>query len=525
MRVAAIDVGSNSIHMVVAQVEADGRFQVIDRAKEMVRLGRRTLTSGYLSQDAMDDGVRVLSTFKTLAERQGVVRFSAVATAAVRESRNGGEFVQRVRDEVGLRVKVVPGREEARLVFLGVRYSIGLRGEPTLLVDAGGGSVELVLIENDEAVALESVKLGVARLSERYLTGDRPGARQIAAMEEQIEAELAPVFDRILTGRIRRVIGTSGTLLNLVSMVAAAQSGMHPTQLHNFAVDAEGISRLRRQLVKSERSERRYIEGIDVKRVDFVVVGACLMDYILKRLAVRELVACTWALREGFDFITRHRRGIEETNRYNDPRRRSVARFARHLGDVGPHAPHTAKLALRLFDQLKEEITVVPGAREWLEYASLLHDVGHHIGHRDHQHHSYYLIRNGELLGFRPEEIQVIALTARYHRKAAPKDSDDGYSSLSKPLRRTVLTLAGILRVADALDRSHYAVVKDITVQRDNGQLVLELDTAGDDAELEIWEARRRCAPLEELLDTAIDFQVIDRRKEQDGHRTASIPR
>src|SRR5215468_7834113 len=174
MRIAAVDVGSNSIHMVVAQVEADGRFHVLDRAKDMVRLGRRTLNSGRLSPQAIDAGVRTLAAFRTLAERQGVTRITAVATSAVREAANGGDFIKKVEDDVGLRVKVIPGREEARLVYLGVRHAIDLRREPTLIVDIGGGSVELIHVQDEKPVALHSLKLGVARLTEEFLHNDPP---------------------------------------------------------------------------------------------------------------------------------------------------------------------------------------------------------------------------------------------------------------------------------------------------------------------------------------------------------------
>ena len=176
MRIAAVDVGSNSIHMVVAQVEADGRFRVLDRAKDMVRLGRRTLNKGKLSSEAIDAGVRTLAAFRTLAERQGVSRITAVATSAVREAANGGDFIERVEADVGLRVKVIPGREEARLIYLGVRHAIDLTDKPTLIVDIGGGSVEFILTDKGQAVGLESHKIGVARLSERFLTSDPPEA-------------------------------------------------------------------------------------------------------------------------------------------------------------------------------------------------------------------------------------------------------------------------------------------------------------------------------------------------------------
>jgi len=524
MRIAAIDVGSNSIHMVVAQLEADGRFQVLDRAKEMVRLARRTLASGALSADAMNAGIRTLSVFRTLAERQGVERFKAVATSAVREAKNGGDFIQRVKDEVGLRVKVIPGREEARLVYLGVRHAIDLRNDTTLIVDIGGGSVELILTEDEKLVAIDSLKLGVTRLSEQIPLGDRISGKVLSALESHLAEALDPVLDQWPAGRIRRVIGTSGTMLNLVS-IAAYQRGEPPNgHLNNFAVTAEEIAKVRRMVAKADRDERLRIKGLDSKRADLIVAGACVADYIMQRLRARELVACTWALREGLvlDFIAHHRKGIEETERYAEPRRRNVARFARHLGEIGTHGTQVANLALRLFDQLEGDLAVLPGAREWLEFAALLHDVGHHIGHKDHQRHSYYLITNGDLLGFRRNELEIIGLTARYHRKAAPKESDDGYAALSKVERRTVRALAGILRIADGLDRSHYGVVRDLIAVRRSDRLTLQLASEGDDAALEIWEARRRAGLLEEVVGCGIDFEVVPHRPQAVARRAAS---
>ncbi len=524
MRIAAIDVGSNSIHMVVAQLEADGRFQVLDRAKEMVRLARRTLASGALSAEAMNAGIRTLSAFRTLAERQGVERFKAVATSAVREAKNGGDFIQRVKDEVGLRVKVIPGREEARLIYLGVRHAIDLRHDTVLIADIGGGSVELMLTEDEKLTAVHSLKLGVTRVSEQFLPGDRISGKTLSALESHLAEQLDPALDQFGKGRIRRVVGTSGTMLNLVS-IAGYQRGEPPNgHLNNFAVTAEEIGKVRRMLTKADRDERLRIKGLDGKRADLIVAGACLADYIVQRVGARDLVACTWALREGLvlDFIAHHRRGIEETERYTDPRRRNVVRFARHLGEIGTHGPHVAGLALRLFDQLEGDVAVSPDARDWLEFAALLHDVGHHIGHKDHQRHSYYLITNGDLLGFRREELEIIGLTARYHRKAAPKESDDGYGTLSKSDRRTVRTLAAILRIADGLDRSHYGVVRDVTAVRQGDRLTLQLTSEGDDAELEIWEASRRASLLEEVLGCAIDFEVVSHRPRAVAERAAS---
>jgi exopolyphosphatase/guanosine-5'-triphosphate,3'-diphosphate pyrophosphatase len=516
MRIAAIDVGSNSIHMVVAQVESDGRLRVLDRAKEMVRLGHRTLTNGRLSSDAMNNGIRTLSAFRTLAERQGVVRFKAVATSAVREAANGGDFIQRVRDEVGLRLKVIPGREEARLIYLGVRHAIDLRSESALIVDAGGGSVEFVLSEDDKPTSLHSVKIGVARLSEKFLSDDDPpSARDLSNLEDYFSEHLDPVLGPIAKRDIRRVIGTSGTMLTLISIAGHLRGEPADVHLNNFVVTADEITRVRRLLTKADRDARLRVKGLDAKRVDTIVAGACLADYVMREVGAEEMIACTWALREGvmLDFIAKHRKGLEETERFTDPRRRSIVRFARHLGagegEAGEHGRHVARLALRLFDQLHGDLDLGPPARDWLEFAALLHDIGHHIDHKNHQRHTYYLITNGELLGFRHDEIEIIAQTARYHRKGGPKDSDEEYRALSSTDRQTVRALSALLRIADGLDRSHYGVVQDVIVARRGDRMTLQLSTEGDDVELEVWEGRARAELLEKVLGHDIEFRVV----------------
>jgi exopolyphosphatase / guanosine-5'-triphosphate,3'-diphosphate pyrophosphatase len=509
MRIAAIDVGSNSIHMVVAEVEKDGRFQVLDRAKEMVRLGHGALNSGRLSATSIAAGIRTLAAFRRLAERQGAQRFKAVATSAVREAVNGGDFIERAEREVGLRVKVIPGREEARLIYLGVRQAVDLRGAATLIADAGGGSLELVLAEDERPVALHSLKLGVARLSERFVGAEAPGGQGMARLERYLAAQLEPVLAPMATRGVRRLVGTAGTLLNLIGM-AAYQRGESPDgQLNRCVATAEDVAGLRRLIAKADRAERLRIKGLDAKRVDFIVPGVCLADYLLRRLDAKEIVACTWGLREGvlLDFIARHRSGIAEIENFADPRHRSVARFVRHLGGAEAHGQHVAHLALQLYDQLHARLRLDAEAREWLEFAALLHDVGHHIDHENHHRHAYYLITNGELLGFSRDELEVIGLVARYHRKGTPKASDPAYAALPRARRHAVRTLSGILRLADALDRSHYGVVRAVTAVPRGVRLTLQLHAA-DDAELETWEARRRVHLLEKVLGVEIGFRM-----------------
>jgi exopolyphosphatase/guanosine-5'-triphosphate,3'-diphosphate pyrophosphatase len=511
-----MDVGTNSVHMIVAQVDPDGHFRVLDRAKEMVRLGRSGLTHHRLTGAAMDAGVRSIAQFKTLAERQGATRFRAVATSAVREARNGGDFIQRVKDQTGIRLKVIPGREEARLIWLGAVQAIDLRGEPSLILDIGGGSVELIVVEGGQPTALHSVKLGCARMTERFLKDDPPSAGSVRKLEAHLRHELEGALQAANRAGARRVIATSGTMLCLVSM-AAHRLGVHPGKnLHGLTVAPGEITRLARLLRDSDRERRARLKGMDAKRVDMIYAGAAVADQVLRGVRATSLTACTWALREGIlvDYIQRHGRGIEESARFADVRRRSVARLLRRLGYNGTHHGHVARLSLRLFDQLRDRLGVDEGRRELLEYAALLHDVGHLIGREDHYRHSYYLIVNGELFGFTREEVELIGQVAlHHHRRGTPKPPLAPEVPLPPSDWKAIRALAAILRVAEGLDRSHWGVVSDVRVsKRRDGGAVLELRTDGPDAALEVWEAGRRTELLAKLLGGEVRLRVVSRR-------------
>jgi exopolyphosphatase/guanosine-5'-triphosphate,3'-diphosphate pyrophosphatase len=518
MRIAAIDVGSNSIHMIVAEARPDGHFIVLDRAKEMVRLGEKSLTTGRLQKAAMDRGIRTLATFKSIAVRHGVTRIRAVATSAVREAKNGGEFIQRIYDEIGIRVRVIPGREEARLIHLGVDQVEDLSGPPSLIVDIGGGSVEIVLAEKNRPPELHSLKLGVARVSERFFTHDPPRSKEVARLEKYLHAELEPALATAAKRRVKRVIGTSGTMLSLISM-SAHQLGVHPgTQVHGLAVPAEAISRLRRVLLRANREGRLAMRGMDEKRVDMIASGAVLADVVLRRVGATRIQACTWALREGLlqDFIAKHAKGIEESARIADVRRRSVVRLMRRFGSPQAHSEQVARLSLRLFDQLRGRLGLRAESRGWLESAALLHDVGHLIEHEEHHRHSHYLIVNSDLYGFRREELEAIGQIAlHHHRKGVPKPGEAGGTPLPPDIWRQVKACAALLRLAEGFDRSHYDAVSDVKVRGRGRRVIVELITQETDAPLELWEARRRTDLLERLLGAEVVLRVSKKRGPQ----------
>jgi exopolyphosphatase/guanosine-5'-triphosphate,3'-diphosphate pyrophosphatase len=500
MRIAAIDVGSNSIHMVVAEARPDGHYVVLDRGKEMVRLGERSLSTGRLTRSAMERGLKTLARFKALALRHGVKRFCAVATSAVREAGNGGEFIQRIYDEVGLRVRVVPGIEEARLIYLGVAQVVDLSGPPVVILDIGGGSVEVVLVERGRAVELHSLKLGVSRMTEEFLGSDPPRSREVAKLEKYLRAELEPALASAVKHKAHRV------------SMAAHRLGVHPgTQIHGLEVPAGAVSKLRRGLARADRDTRLAMVGMDPKRVDLVASGAILADIVLRRLKATRIQACTWALREGLlqDYIERHAKGIEESARIGDVRRRSVVRLMRRFGAPAEHSEHVARLSLRLFDQLRSRLKLRAESRAWLEAAALLHDAGHLIEHEEHHRHSYYLIVNSQLYGFRRDEIEAIGQIAmHHHRKGTPKPQDAGGVPLPPDVWRQVKACAAILRLAEGLDRSHYSVVRDIKVRGRGRRVAIELQTTGPEASLEVWESKRRTELLEKLLGAEIALRM-----------------
>jgi exopolyphosphatase/guanosine-5'-triphosphate,3'-diphosphate pyrophosphatase len=502
VRLAAIDLGTNSVHMVIANVTPDGRIEVIDRVKEMVRLGTLAFTTGQLSPETMALAARALKTFGRLARVRRVERLRVVATSAVREARNGERFVERLRRETGLPIQIISGPEEARLIFRATRHALGLEGGPHLLVDVGGGSVELSLAQDGRPLWMRSLPLGVARLTQQFLTKDPPSAGQIRALERHLERELEDLLSRVRRAGAVQAIGTSGTVHTLVAMALAARGDDAP-RLHGAGVAADQISRLRQRVLTLDAEERAEMPGMDAKRADLMPAAVILVDTILSQAGGLDLVVCSWALREGV-LLDLARVPAAQGPASPAGRRRSVQALATRYAGTNAHGRHVAMLALQLFDALAPDLGLPPPARELLEHSALLHDIGHAIDHDRHQRHTFYLVRASELLGFSPVEIEVIALVARGHRKQAPRLSDPEMQALPPASRRLVRGLAALLRLADALDRTHFGVIKQLGISRQGGRLVIAVETGGESAELELWAAERRVDSLSRLLDRRV---------------------
>ncbi len=505
LRIAAIDVGSNSLHMVIAQADADGAVTTLWRMKEMVGLGRLSFPSQRLSKEAMDRAVAALGRFQDTARSRGCEKILAVATSAVREAINGGDFLVRVRRELGLLVRVVSAREEARLIYLGVRHAIELGNQPNFIMDVGGGSVEFIVADGTKPQLLESRKLGAARMTARYISSDPVSAEDLKSLMNHYDRELRPLCESVLALKPVAAIATSGTLENLAAMCAEFYD--RNSKRDPSVIEKEPLSRLVAALLESRSKDRAAINGLDDQRKDQIVAGALLVNEVLRRLSLNEMKLCKSALREGIlvDYLARHLPDLSIRREVPDPRRRSVLDLGRRCHWHQSHSEQVARICLELFDQLAPIHRLGPDARELIEYGCLLHDIGWHIARQRHHKHSMYLILNGDLKDFTRNEIRIIGNIARYHRKSGPAKKHAEFARLSPHGQRIVEIGAVLLRIADGLDRSHGAVVSSVKSKVGRKRIDIVVNSKSD-AELEIWGARNKAPMLAKLLGHAITF-------------------
>jgi exopolyphosphatase/guanosine-5'-triphosphate,3'-diphosphate pyrophosphatase len=513
MKIAAIDVGTNSFHLLIARVGMEGNVEVLDRAKEMVRLGESAFApagGGVISPEAFGRGVEALRSFKRLADRHQCEAIVAVATSAVREAANGGEFVRAMRDSAGIDVRVIRGDEEAHLIYLGARSALDFGGRRAVIADIGGGSVEVIVGDARESYHATSLKLGVLRLRAEKVTTDpiSPEERaRVASHCHRVLEAAAPPMRRI---GFDFVAMSSGTAQAVGELIAHRRGQQGWGQLKTRRVSFQDVLALENDLCARAAVDRARLP-LDPKRVDSIVPGVILVRCILEVLHADDMVLCDAALREGLvaDWVARNRPGIQLVEEFPDLRRRSVIGLARRCGYHQAHAEQVARLALGIFRGTRALHGLSNADGELLEFAAALHEIGYHIAPSKHHKHGAYLIRNYDLKGFTKEEIEALAQIVRYHRKSIPKESHPEFTALSAAWKRKVSLLAGILRVASGLDRSYTQVVRELRCELSDKTLVLHLAVAGD-AALEVWGARRKSDLLEQVFGRKLKIDVYE---------------
>jgi exopolyphosphatase/guanosine-5'-triphosphate,3'-diphosphate pyrophosphatase len=347
------------------------------------------------------------------------------------------------------------------------------------------------------------------------VSSDPPSKADRARLEQHVRRTLEPVAEQVRQLRPRTTVGTSGTLDDLAVMAVAARTGEVPPGSNGLRVARGDFLALHERIMRSKASERRKLPGVDERRVELLPAGSTFLAVASEVFDFDELVVSDWALREGIvlDAVRHH----DPDDWSDDPRalrRAAVAGLARRCNSDVAHCAQVARIALELFDRTQLLHGLGPRDRELLEYAVLLHDIGQHVSRRGHHRHAAYLVEHGDLRGFAPDEIAFLAALVRHHRRGEPKATEPRYAALDAADRDRLRKLAALLRVADGLDRGRRSTVGDLEIEVGAQLVIVRLDT-GDDAELELWGARRRRDLFEREFDR--ELEVVVRRRRPSG--------
>ncbi|MBD2252742.1 Ppx/GppA phosphatase family protein [Nostoc parmelioides] len=508
--IAAIDMGTNSLHMVVVKIDPTlPAFSIVSREKETVRLGDRNITTGELKPEVMAKAIAALKRFQEVAKTANAETLIAVATSAVREAPNGKDFLHQIETELGLSVDLISGQEEARRIYLGVLSGMEFHNQPHLIIDIGGGSTELILGDTQEPRTLTSTKIGAVRLTSELITTDPISNIEFQYLQAyargMLERSVEEVLANLNFGESPRLIGTSGTVETIAMIHAREKTGTVPSTLNGYQFTLKDLREWVNRLRRMTNAERAAIPGMPEKRSEVILAGAVILQEAMTLLGVESLTACGRALREGVivDWMLSHGL-IEDRLRFQSSiRQRSVLKQASKYQVNLEYSDRVATFALSLFDQTQGLLHHWgSNERRLLWAAAILHNCGHHVSHSSHHKHSYYLIRNSELLGYNETEIEIIANLARYHRKSPPKKKHENFRNLlSKEHRQVVSQLSALLRLAVALDRRQIGAIAQIKCDYyhhfQQFNLLIYPSRPDDDCALELWSLDYKKAAFE----------------------------
>jgi exopolyphosphatase/guanosine-5'-triphosphate,3'-diphosphate pyrophosphatase len=528
---AAIDVGTNSFHLVVVKLLGNHKFSAIDREKIVVRLGESPTEMKQLTEEAMTRGVEAMKLFAIVAA-QTSSPIRAVATSAVREATNGEEFVSRVRKETGIQIEVVSGFEEARLIYLGVLQALPVFNERVALFDIGGGSTEFLVGERGRTLYANSFKIGAIRMTQRAFPSEVITPEQIEQCRLFVRGDIYHAAQQIRSAGATRTIASSGTAQTIAAMSIAMKGEPVPESLNGVTISRNAVRMVsERVLGARSHAERATLPGVDPRRADILAAGCVVLETILEECGFDSYTISSYALREGIvlDSIQKMEDDRSGTAHLSDLRYETVMKIGRMYNFDEAHGRHVADLSLAIYDQLAPLHRLGDDSRELLEAAALLHDVGYYISHSDHHKHSLYLIQNSETFGFNNEELAVIANVARYHRKSHPKGRHPAFAALRKSDQLRVRLLASILRVADGLDRTHKGNVVSVETTCDETSIRFRpLCRPGIAPTFELWSANRKKGLMEEVFAREVvllfEEEVGESRGREVGESRVEIP-
>ena len=522
--VAFIDIGTTSLRLLLVRINPNASFTILSDQKEMVRLGEGEFADQHLQPEAMGRAVLVAKRFADMARSYNAMEIITVATSATREAGNKDDFLRRLNRETMLDVRVVSGREEARLIYLGVVNSIHLADQQAVFIDIGGGSTEIIVGGQDQYHHLDSLKLGAIRLNGMFFLPDESGPiprERYELIRQYVRNAAVRSVQRVQDSHPNLAFGSSGTIENLADI--AALKFYKRRRQRDDVFTYEQLREVIALLCTLPLQERRRVPGINFSRADIIIAGAAIVDTLMAEMGIEELHISDRGLRDGLliDYLSRgeHVDLLAGTS----VRARSVLQLGRACGIDEAHAHHVAHLALELFDSSSAAGLHRFGQREreLLEHAAMLHDVGTFLSYSNHHQHSYYLIRNADLLGFDQGEIDILANAGLFHRKAMPsKKKHAEFAALDKHSQLVVRLFALLLRIAESLDRSHSKVVQHVQLTPlKNDRFRLELQATGD-CQLELWGVQTHTKAFQQVFKN----KYLDEPYLKNGAVTKPIP-
>ena len=489
-RLAAIDIGTNSIRSIVIEVDAARKYKILDDEKVTVRLGEGLNQTGAIAPAAWERAMEALTRQKKIIDGYQVSSIDAVATSAVRKASNGPEFVKAIKDSMGLEVEVISGEAEAELAALSAFHNFDLEGVRHLIFDIGGGSLELITALGTHIEEILSLELGAVILSENFLRSDPVTADEQLKLRKHVRKTLKNSFAATERPAMQCLVGSGGTITSIAAMVMAGRRERYDS-IHGYELLRSEVVHLLAMLLRKSDKERRSIPGLNPDRADIIIAGVTVVDEVMDFFQVNLLRVNERGIREGLIL-----RGLQKLHLLPGEKpvrswRESVLEFARSCHFDEQHSLQVAKLALEIFQALAPRFGFTDKDRRLLEAASLLHDVGYFINYSSHHKHSYHLIRHADIFGFTPRERELIANIARYHRKSLPKKKHDQYTRLAAADQALVAKFGGIVRLCDGLDRRRNSVVE--TLQCTLSASALRLSLVGhDDMSVELFGARAK---------------------------------
>jgi exopolyphosphatase/guanosine-5'-triphosphate,3'-diphosphate pyrophosphatase len=501
-RLGAIDIGTNSIRLIVAEVQPDGTYRVLDEEREMTRLGAGLARTGLMAPESIERTLDSLGKMKAIADGFGVSELRAAGTSAVREAENGGAFRREAWRRHRIRVEVVSPEEEARLAFESAMRRFDLEGRAVAVADIGGGSLEVVLSAGSIVDQVHSLPLGAVRLTEKHVRSDPLKDKHWRALRRTIDASFRKEIGKP-PFTVEVLVGSGGTFSALGGMVRFEREGKEGNP-HGYTVTRAEVTRMLARFLEVPESQRRQIPGMPPQRADIMVAGTAVVARLAKHLRCRQIIVNDGGVRDGLILAMIADLGLGAAVSAAPPTRLdAVRRFARRCLSNERHGGQVAQLAGGIFDGLRNRFGLDPENRELLVAAALVHDVGFLVNHAQHHKHAYHLIMHSDLAGWSAREVEAIANVVRYHRRAYPKRAHANFARLDKADRRLVRRLAGILRIAVALNRSHQQLVTDVRCHARRGRVTI-VAVAGEEPLVELWDARRKAGLFEKAFDARL---------------------